>query len=212
MRVLVACEESQKVTIELRKLGVEAFSCDLLPCSGGHPEWHLQQDVIPLLNEEWDMIIAFPPCTFMTKAGARWMYKNGRLQPDRLEEALKAKEFFMKFYNNKCKHICIENPTPLKIINLPKANQVIQPYFFGEPYSKRTNLWLKGLPELKPTHILNEFVAWIPSNTGCKKNGRKIQEGIAKKNRVKRSKTFDGIAKAMATQFFEYLERKESEC
>lgn len=208
MKVLVACEESQRVTIELRKLGVEAYSCDTLPCSGGHPEWHLQQDVTPLLNEDWDMIIAFPPCTYMSKAGARWMYKGGELQQDRLAKALEAKEFFMKFYNNKCEHVCIENPTPLRIVGLPEPTQTIQPYQFGDPYSKRTNLWLKGLPKLKETEVLTDFVSWLPSNTGGKKRGQKSQRGIAK-NQIEASKTFKGVAKAMATQFVKHLEENK---
>lgn len=210
MKVLVACEESQRVCIELRKLGVDAYSCDIIPCSGNYPEWHLQQDVTTLLDEDWDMIIAFPPCTYMSRAGARWMYKGGVLQEDRLKKAMEAKEFFMKFYNSKCKHICIENPTPLKIVGLPKETQSIQPYEFGEPYSKKTNLWLKGLPKLKPTNILNDYVSWMPSNTGGKKKGQKSQKGIAK-NQVEASKTFIGIAKAMATQFTEYLKGDSNE-
>ena len=141
MRILVACEESQRVTIELRKLGHEAYSCDIEPCSGGHPEWHLQQDVTPLLEQKWDMIIAFPPCTYLSNAGARHLWKNHELNQERYEKGLKAKEFFMMFYNADCERIAIENPTPSRIYELPEKTQVIQPWQFGRPVSKKTQLW-----------------------------------------------------------------------
>ena len=188
MRVLVACEESQEVCKAFRAKGHEAYSCDIQECSGGHPEWHIQGDVLPLLHPKWyelnrdgegnqwegykfqtvdgkthqfegkwDLIIAHPPCTYMSKAGARFMYLTaGNVNQERLKKALQAKDFFMQFVNADCDKICIENPTPLKIVGLPKESQVIQPYQFGHPYSKRTLLWLKGLPELKPTNILTE--------------------------------------------------------
>jgi len=204
LRVLVACEESGRVTAELRKLGVVAFSCDLLPTSGKHPEWHVQGDVTGLLKYTWDMIIAFPPCTYMSKAGARWMYKDHILQQDRLAKARKAKAFFELLYNANCEHIAIENPTPLKIVGLPKSTQVIQPYNFGDPYSKRTNLWLKGLPELKHTKEVKDYVSFLPSNCTGWKKGQKTQKGVAHTAK-KASKTFPGIAKAMAEQWVEYL-------
>lgn len=120
MRVLIACEESQTVCKAFRALGHEAYSCDIIECSGGHPEWHLQQDVLPLLKMKWDLIIAHPPCTYMSKAGARWMYpKAGVLSEERYQQAMKAKDFFMQFYNCSCEHIAIENPVPLKVVNLP---------------------------------------------------------------------------------------------
>ena len=140
MRVLVACEESQAVTIELRKLGHEAYSCDIEECSGGHPEWHLQQDVTQLLKMKWDMIIAFPPCTYMTNAGAVRMRVKGKIVQDRYQKAMKAKAFFMQIMNANCEKIAIENPTPMKLIALPPYTQVVQPYQFGHPYSKRTCL------------------------------------------------------------------------
>jgi len=201
MKILVACEESQAVTIELRTLGHEAYSCDTLECSGGHPEWHLQQDVTPLLKQKWDMIIAFPPCTYMSKAGARWMFPTaGNVNKERLKKGLEAKEFFMKFMNADCPKIAIENPTPLKIINLPTATQIIQPYQFGNPYSKRTCLWLKGLPKLEPTNVLKEFKPYMPSNTGGAKRGQQHSSGVAH-NAIDASKTFKGIAIAMANQW-----------
>lgn len=164
MRILVACEESQRVTIELRKLGHEAYSCDILPCSGGHPEWHLQQDVTPLLKEKWDMIIAFPPCTHLAVSGSQWFAK--KRADGRQREGI---EFFCKFLNCDCPKVVIENPVGIMSgtyikqwfpdladkFKLPrKYTQIINPYEFGEPYEKRTCLWIKGLPNLVPTHIV----------------------------------------------------------
>ena len=201
MRVLVACEESQEVCKAFRAKGHDAFSCDIQECSGGHPEWHIQGDALPLLKEKWDLIIAHPPCTYMSKAGARFMYLTaGNVNQERLEKALQAKEFFMQFMNADCDKICIENPTPLKIVGLPKESQVIQPYQFGHPYSKRTLLWLKGLPELKPTNILTEYTPYLPSNTGGLARGKGGSRGVAH-NAKDASKTFRGIAQAMAEQW-----------
>ena len=193
MKILVACEESQAVTIELRKLGHEAYSCDVLPCSGGHPEWHLQQDVIPLLQEKWDMIIGFPPCTYLSNAGARHLYPGGKLNKERYKKGLEGKKLFMAIYNADCPKIAIENPTPSKIYELPEKSQVIQPYQFGHPYSKRTQLWLKGLPPLKPTNI-------VEVESSCRKPGNWFNKG-GKDRQKNRSKTFPGIAKAMAEQW-----------
>ena len=201
MRILVACKESQAVTIELRKLGHEAFSCDILPCSGGHPEWHLQQDVTPLLAQKWDMIIAFPPCTYLTNAGARHLYKGGQLNVERYKKGLEAKEFFMRFYNADCPRIAIENPTPSRIYELPEKTQVIQPYMFGHPFTKRTQLWLKALPKLEPTNIVEPERTWCPSGSYSHKHSEK-HKGVFTKDRAKnRSKTFEGVAKAMAEQW-----------
>lgn len=216
MRILVACEESQAVTIELRKLGHEAFSCDIIECSGGHPEWHIIGDVLPLLNgfcnfetqdrhlhavwSKWDMIIAHPPCTYMSNAGACRMYPTkGNIDNNRLLKGLAAKEFFMKFMNADCDKIAIENPRPLKIIGLPVCNQIIQPYQFGDPFSKLTMLWLKGLNELKYTNVLKEWKPYIASGTSRNK-GKTIGQHFANGS-SERSKTFPGIAKAMAEQW-----------
>ncbi|MCW6112174.1 DNA cytosine methyltransferase [Clostridium sporogenes] len=193
MKILVACEESQAVTIELRKLGHEAYSCDIEPCSGGHPEWHLQQDVTPLLKEKWDMIIAFPPCTYLSNAGARHLYPKGVLNKERYKKGLQAKEFFMQLYNADCLRIAVENPIPSKIYNLPKYSQVIQPYQFGHPFKKRTQLWLKGLPKLIPTEI-------IEASESTKIPGNWFNKG-GKDRQKNRAKTFPGIAKAMAEQW-----------
>lgn len=200
-RVLVACEESQAVTIELRKMGIEAYSCDIEPCSGGHPEWHLQQDVVPLLKQHWDMIIAFPPCTFLSNAGARHLWKDHKLNEERYSKGLEAKEFFMLFYNADCKYIAIENPTPSRIYELPDKTQVIQPWQFGHPFTKRTQLWLKGLPKLKETNKVKPEQTWCPSGSYSGKHNSK-HKGMFTTDRAKnRSKTFPGIAKAMAEQW-----------
>ena len=193
MKILVACEESQRVCIELRKLGHEAYSCDILPCSGGYPEWHLQQDVRPLLNEKWDIIIAFPPCTYLSNAGARHLFPGGILNKERYKKGLLAKDLFMAIYNADCPKIAIENPTPSKIYELPEKTQVIQPWQFGDPYSKRTQLWLKGLPKLTPTNI-------VEVESSCRKAGNWFNKG-GKDRQINRSKTFPGIAKAMADQW-----------
>jgi len=202
MKILIACEESQAVCKEFRKLGHEAYSCDTEPCSGGHPEWHIQGDVLPLLKQEWDMIIAFPPCTFISVAGAARMYPTkGNIDTERLKKAMLAKEFFMKIYNAECKKIAIENPVSLKIVNMPQHTQQVQPYEFGHPYSKKTRLWLKGLPNLKPTDIIvDNIVSWV--NGGSKNSKGEQRKNIGVKHKAKnRSKTFLGIAKAMAEQW-----------
>lgn len=193
MRVLVACEESQEVCKAFRELGHEAYSCDIQDCSGGHPEWHLKQDVIPLLEQEWDLIIAHPPCTYLSNAGARHLYPHGLLNMERYEKGLEAKEFFMKFLNCKCEKVCVENPLPSKIFRLPDYSQIIQPYEFGHPYKKKTLLWLKNLPRLKPTCIVE-----CPQST--KIAGNWFNAG-GKDRQKNRAKTFSGIAKAMAEQW-----------
>jgi hypothetical protein len=151
MKALIACEESQAVTTELRKLGHEAYSCDILPCSGGHPEWHLTQDVTPLLEKEWDMIIAFPPCTHLAVSGAAWFgqkRKDGRQQ--------QGIDFFMKFVNCRCPRKCIENPVGIMSTIYRKPDQIIQPWMFGHETTKATCLWLTGLPKLVPTNIVGK--------------------------------------------------------
>lgn len=184
MKILVACEESQAVTIELRSLGHEAYSCDIEPCSGGHPEWHLQQDVIPLLTQKWDMILAFPPCTHLAASGARWFATkraDGRQQ--------NAIDFFMRFANSDCPRIAIENPVGIMSTVWRKPDQIIQPWQFGHGETKRTCLWLKGLPPLVPTNIVDgrEQRIWkMPPSEDRAKN---------------RAKTFPGIARAMAEQW-----------
>ena len=201
MRVLVACEESQAVCKAFRERGHEAYSCDLQECSGGHPEWHIRGDALELLKLKWDLHIAHPPCTYMTNAGAVRMRVKGEIQPERFKRAMEAKAFFMAFYNADVPKIAIENPTPMKIVGLPPCSQVIQPYYFGHPYSKRTCLWLKGLPPLMATEILAKHEPYV--NGGRKDshgNYRRFQ-GRKERDPKMRSKTFPGIARAMAEQW-----------
>lgn len=184
MKILVACEESQAVTIELRRLGHEAYSCDIIPCSGGRPEWHLQQDVIPLLTQKWDMILAFPPCTHLAVSGARWF--AAKRADGRQQNAI---DFFMRFANSDCPRIAIENPVGIMSTVWKKPDQIIQPWQFGHGETKKTCLWLKGLPPLIPTEIVEgrEQRIWkMPPSEDRAKN---------------RAKTFPGVAKAMAEQW-----------
>lgn len=202
MRILVACEESQAVTIELRKRGHEAYSCDIEPCSGGHPEWHIQGDVTPLLKEKWDMIIAHPPCTYLSNAGARWLYAGGKLNEERYKKGLEAKAFFMQFLNADCPRIAVENPIPSSVYDLPPYTQIVQPYEYGHPWSKKTCLWLKGLEPLKPTEIITEHKPFCSSGSYSGTHDPKYKGASRKGGSAKsRSKTFRGIAKAMAEQW-----------
>lgn len=194
MKILVACEESQAVTIELRKLGHEAYSCDVQECSGGHPEWHILDDAIKVsYREKWDMIIAHPPCTYLCVPGAHYLHK----QEGRWDKMLKGKDFFMEFYNHPCEKIAIENPVPHKYAELPKYDQIIHPWMFGHEQSKRTCLWLKGLPKLTPTKIMENRGERYVRKDGTTSNSK----WYAKSNAKQRSKTFNGIVKAMAEQW-----------
>lgn len=193
MRILVACEESQAVTIELRKLGHEAYSCDIIPCSGGHPEWHLQCDALELLKLQWDMIIAFPPCTYLSNAGAKHLFQGGILNQERYQKGLQAKEFFLAFLNADCPKIAVENPISSRIYNMPPFTQDIQPWQFGIPVQKKTRLWLHGLPPLIPTEI-------VTPSCGCHESGTWFMVGGTERQK-NRSKTFPGIARAMADQW-----------
>lgn len=170
MKILVACEESQAVTIELRRLGHEAYSCDIQEQSGGHPEWHIMADVLPLLNGncefttmdgarhsisgKWDMIIAFPPCTKTSNAGARHLWKGGKLNIPRYYDGLCGKALFLAIWAADCDKVIIENPTPSKIFEYPKPAQAVQPYEYGHPYTKKTLLWERGVAPLRPTNIV----------------------------------------------------------
>lgn len=202
MRVLAACEESQAVCKAFRERGHEAYSCDIIPCSGGHPEWHIQCDALELLKLRWDMIIAFPPCTYLTNAGAVRMRVKGEIVPERYAKAMEAKAFFMRFLTADCPKIAVENPTPMKLVGLPPYTQAIQPFLFGHPYSKRTCLWLKGLPPLMPTDIIMGGVTPYV-NGGCKDaHGRYRRfQGRKERDPKMRAKTFPGIAAAMAEQW-----------
>ena len=202
MNVLIACEESQEVCKAFRERGHRAFSCDIQECSGGHPEWHIQDDVLKHLDG-WDLIIAHPPCTYMSGAGACRMYpKAGQIDKERFAKAMEAKEFFMKILTADCQRICIENPRPLKCVELPPPSQSIQPYEYGEPWSKLTYLWLKGLPPLFPTEIVQDYKPYVSCGTSRNK-GNKDKSGMSRRGGAQkvRSKTFPGVARAMASQW-----------
>jgi hypothetical protein len=211
VNVLVACEESQRVTTEFRRLGHNAFSCDIIDQSGGHPEWHIMQDVLPLLNGDcvfetmdgqehevigkWDMIIAFPPCTHLCSSGQRW-FAEGKKPRSLQNEAI---EFFMQFVNADCEKIAIENPVGIMSTRYRKPNQIINPYQFGSTECKKTCLWLKGLPNLVPTDVCPPEKR-TTNIWKAKFNGKQYSWNSQETKKL-RSKTFPGIAKAMAEQF-----------
>lgn len=205
MKILVACEESQRVTIAFRAKGHEAYSCDIEFCSGGHPAWHIWADVSPLLNgnctfrtcdgqlhyvEKWDMIIAFPPCTYLSKVGSSNLYRGGKVNEERFIRGQQAAQFFMSIYNADCPKICIENPVPIKVFGLPPQSQEVQPYYFGVPVSKLTYLWFKGLPFLCPTNVIEPQYTFETFPLFKNSTGKYRQKN--------RSKTFVEVADAMA--------------
>ncbi len=205
MKILVACEESQRVCKAFRSKGHEAYSCDIVMCSGGYAEYHIWRDVIDLLNgdcsfltcdgkihyvDRWDMIIAFPPCTYLSKAGANLLFRGHELNQERFDLGVRARDFFMAIYNADCSRICIENPVPMKIFGLPMWSQCIEPYYFGVPVSKKTYLWLKGLPYLSPTKVVEAEYTFNTFPQFCNGNGKSRQRA--------RSRTFEEVAEAMA--------------
>lgn len=225
MRVLIACEESQAVTKEFRKLGAEAFSCDILPCSGGHPEWHFLEDVFNVIDKGWDMMIAFPPCTYLSVSGAQWYYhpddKNLPIEsrrphpkyPKRSKDREDASEFFIRLYNSNIKHIAIENPVGIMNTTFMKPTQIIQPWMFGDEATKTTCLWLKNLPELTPANIVSKGERTVFASG--KSHPKWYADALAKaktpeERRNLRSKTFPGIAKAMAEQWIKINDFKSS--
>lgn len=211
MKILIACEESQTITKELRKLGHEAYSCDLLPCSGGHPEWHFQQDVFEVIQtQHWDMMIAHPPCTFLAVSGARWMYnKDGSVNAERKKNQVKALNFVQRLMDAPIEKIAIENPISVISSQIRKPDQIVHPWMFGDKASKSTCLWLKNLPLLESTNIVEkgEFKEWVDGKTGKKKRQAMWYYDALLKAKTKqerqtlRSKTFQGMAKAMADQW-----------
>lgn len=203
MKVLIACEKSQRVCISFRHLGHEAYSCDVQPCSGGYPEWHIHSDVESVLNDKWDLIIAHPPCTFLTVTGNRWfnVERYGDAARNRFFEREKAIDFFMKIVNADCEKIAIENPVGIMSTVYRKPDQIIHPYFFGDPYEKRTCLWLKNLPFLKKT---KEVTPEPRVKTGKKTMPAwyaKLWGLPGDKRSELRSVTFWGVARAMADQW-----------
>ena len=191
MRVLVACEFSGIVRDAFTERGHDAFSCDLLPSE--RPGKHIQGDVLQILNDGWDLMIAHPPCTHLSNAGARFLYPKGVLNNDRLNLGLKAKELFMALFNADIPEIAIENPIPSGVFVLPKPNQIIQPYYFGDPVQKKTCLWLRNLPPLMSTGICATAQSTKIAGNWFNKGGRDRQKN--------RAKTFQGIANAMAEQW-----------
>lgn len=227
MNVLIACEESQAVCKAFRKRGHRAFSCDIQECSGGHPEWHIQGDALAVVNGScefmtadththtqcgsWDLLIAHPPCTYLTVSGNRWFNEEryGEMAKERKRLQKEGFEFFMAFANAKCERIAIENPIGYVSTHYRKPDQIIQPYWFGHPVSKATCLWLKNLPPLKPTNIVEPII--INSKGGATgfsgpswyvtdENGRILPWGDPRTAK-ERSKTYKGIADAMAEQW-----------
>ena len=203
MRVLVACEESQAVTSLLRRGGVEAYSCDLLPTSGNHPEWHIQADALEVVKMQWDMVLAFPPCTHLAVSGASWFKEKQRNGQQQM-----AIGFFLAFTAlDHVSRVAIENPVGIMSTIYRKPDQIIQPWMFGDPYEKKTCLWLKGLPPLEPTDIVEPnpriYYASGKSDPDWHSETRKLK-GHARS--VARSKTFPGIAKAMADQWGKVVE------
>jgi len=240
MKALVACEESQAVTIELRKLGVEAYSCDIQECSGGHPEWHIQGDVLEILEPEahympisedaeedlcivfhtmdghmhfvdwWDLIIAHPPCTYLTLAGNKWFKPEFETRfPGRKGQRQEAIEFFMHFVNALCEHVAIENPVGVMSSQYRKPDQYIEPYYFGDAEKKKTGLWLKGLPKLEPTNMVEPVIIHCASGANEPRWHMETMKLPKEERSRMRSKTFPGIAHAMATQWVSYIRETE---
>ena len=223
IRVLVACEESQAVTKAFRDAGCLAFSCDVQECSGGHPEWHILGDALQyidgncefdtcdgnhhVIDGRFDLLIAHPPCTYLSNAGACRLYpRKGELNMERYAKGMEAKEFFMQFYGANCEHIAIENPIPSRVFELPPYTQTIQPYEFGHPYTKRTCLWLINLPKLLPTDIVEPLGPYVCGNADIWK--KQAAKGVVygkEKSPKHRSKTFSGVAVAMAQQWTKHL-------
>lgn len=218
MNVLIACEESQEVCKAFRAEGHRAFSCDIQECSGGHPEWHIQGDCLPLLNgncafatsdgriheqdDRWDLIIAHPPCTYLTLTGNKWFkpeYKDRF--PEREREREEAVSFFMQFANADCDRIAIENPVCIMSSRWRKPDQYIEPYFFGDAEKKKTGLWLKGLPKLKPTNIVEPVIVHCKSGANEPRWHMETMKLPKEERSRARSKTFHGIAEAMAEQW-----------
>ena len=230
MNVLIACEESQRVCTAFREKGHNAFSCDIVPCSGGHPEWHIQGDALKILNPhwecdeygtetdgikfatcdgvvhyidgEWDLIIAHPPCTYLTLAGNKWFKPEFADRfPERQKQREEAVAFFMAFANADCDKIAIENPAGIMSSRWRKPDQYIEPYMFGDPEKKKTGLWLKGLPKLTPTNIVEPVI--IRCKSGANEPRWHMETmGLPKEERSRiRSQTFQGIADAMSEQW-----------
>lgn len=229
MNVLIACEESQRVCISMRYHGYKAYSCDIQECSGGYPEWHIQDDVLKILNggffrtcdsenhyvDHWDLIIAHPPCTYLTVAGNRWfnIEKYGEKAKERIWNRNVAIDFFLSCINAPADYVAVENPVGT-INSVLKPTQIIQPYEYGHPYSKKTCLWLKNLPALRPTKIVEPEIIHSKGKSGgysgnswvVRDENGKILSYNDPRVAKERSKTYWGIADAMADQWGKYVE------
>lgn len=205
--MLVACEESQVVTKEFRLLGHDAYSCDILSCSGGHPEWHIKDDVLNHIDDGWDLIVAHPPCTYLTVSGNRWFKnKDGSRNDDRYTKRDQAVEFVKSILYSKVKHICLENPVGHLSTAIRKPDQIIEPYMFGDEATKKTCLWTKNLPKLIATDIVGkgERIVFKSGKSHPKWYAEALSKSPEERRRI-RSKTFPGIAKAIAKQYSEYI-------
>jgi site-specific DNA-cytosine methylase len=221
-RILIACEESQATTKAFRKLGHEAFSCDLLPCSGGHPEWHFQEDIFEVIKREpkFDLMVAHPPCTYLTGSGVQWLshpedkelpFEQRRPNPkypNRRQDMLDSVDFVKALYNTDIEYVVIENPVGLLSSRWRKPDQIIQPYMFGDEATKTTCLWLKNLPHLLPTNIVGkgERTVFSSGKSHPKWYADALKNAKTKEERqTLRSKTFPGMAEAFATQWGNFL-------
>ena len=210
MKILVACEESQAITKEFRALGHEAYSCDILPCTGGHPEWHLEGDVFGFIDRGWDLMVAHPPCTYLSVSGAMHLYnKDGSKNLERYKNQREALDFVERLMSCNIPRIAIENPVSVISSQIRKPDQIVQPWMFGDSASKSTCLWLKNLPKLVATNVVDkgEFKEWIDKKSGKIKRqptwyyDALINAKSPEERRSLRSKTFKGIAQAIATQW-----------
>ena len=216
LRVLIACEESQAVTKAFRALGHEAYSCDLLPCSGGRPEWHYQENVFQVIEKGWDLMIAHPPCTYLAVSGARWLYnKDGSKNEERHTNQSEALDFVRKLMAAPIKYKAIENPISVISSEIARPTQIINPWQFGDEAQKSTCLWLFNLPTLEPTKIVGkgEFIEFIGNNGKLKRQPKWYFDALKQaktpeERRTLRSKTFDGIAQAMALQWSSHIINK----
>lgn len=199
-RVLIGCEESQTECLAFRMAGIDAYSCDIIPCSGGHPEWHIIDDVRNVWDDGFDLIILHPPCTYLSNAGANSLRVNGVIQRDRELLGFDAKRFFIECLNAPAPYVCVENPSPSRYWDLPPCSQYIEPYMFGDPYKKRTLLWLRGLPPLMATDIVVPEWRWVNSTSHCAGIRSSPLPGLHKSAKM-RSKSFPGVAKAMVDQW-----------
>lgn len=215
MRVLIACEESQEVCKAFRARGHEAYSCDVQPPSGGHPEWHIHGDALEALKGgtvttmdgqahdvgKWDLLIAHPPCTYLAASSAVRLFNRDHTikNPERDKRGWAAREFFMAFYNADVPRVAVENPLPLHRYGLPPYTQVIEPYYFGNPWRKRTCLWLRNLPELAATDVVQPQGLWVGSSSKRSRGDGYTLTSI--RDQKRRAKTFPGIARAMAEQW-----------